>query len=162
MLKLKNILKNIGLFLGILLAGYLINTGGFFLPSSEVADLTTASVLTPEFKEIVAENTFTQCAFQDEINQKFESLEASSSNYEVLYEVAYSKYDTKKYNDCEIPKSKIDELGLTRVNKDLLGEIPVISEIKDEKSQIFPKIDSTYYEKAYGYVPERPTPIAKY
>jgi len=160
----KNSQKNL-IILTILGLGFFLNSQGYLSPNQEVAELTTASIITPEFKELVDQQSPTECDFQDEIDLKFNKLKADSTNYQVLYRATKEKYSAEKYAKCQIPKSKIDQYGLPTVDLNTLSQSPIVTngELKKttQSSQSFPKIDSTYYERAYGYIPEIPSPSGK-
>jgi len=155
-------LKKNSLIIAAFLIGIMVNFSGVLTPSSEVAELSTASVLTPEFKETVRKHTIERCAFQDEIDSQFLGLDSNSANYKVLYEVLGEKYEDEKYKKCEIPKLKIDKMGLLNIDLEPIEQVPVVNTIRSTSSQSFPEIESTYYERAYGYVPEIPTPVLEF
>jgi len=126
--------------------------------TSKISKLSTASVITTDFIKTVEEGQDINCDYQEEINTKFEGLNSDSSNYQVLYDANKLKYSTKKFEDCFIPEIKSFKRKAIKVNVSELNTAPIIESTKNISSQV-KKIDSTYYEKAYGYVPEIPTPV---
>lgn len=120
----------------------------YFIKSNpEAAELTTASVLDAPVSE--------RCDFQDEIDEKFLGLDASSGNYDVLYRSLSRKYSDEKYSECEIPESRKEANEFDEDSE------PVVENVSELESEIT-VLDSTYYERAYNYVPEVPTPVFEY
>lgn len=112
--------------------------------NSNVAELTTASVFDAPLNE--------RCEYQDEIDEKFLSLDPSSKNYSVLYTTIEKKYSNDKYAECDIPEPRTE---LKEFDSD---SEPIVEVVKGSESEIN-VLDTTYYEKAYNYVPEVPTPV---
>lgn len=123
---------------------------------SELADLTGANIVAPDFDDLV------KCDYQDEIDSSFASLNTESANYDVLYNSYSKKYSDEEYSDCEIPEAIRQVKPTEQILEEKIEAIEPVAEVIEGSGSELVYAGSTYYERAYNYVPEIPTPVFEF